>query len=263
MDDGDVQVTKGKKESRRKKLFMMQNWRMRAVMAGVMGGAVLWAAGCSGDHVAARDFNELIPRMMGAIKDRGPVDAATNLFNVTNADERRDAIAYLQTKPYGHEASYMKAYELLTTDPSPMVRAQAMRALGSSGQAEAVPYLVNGNGGKTGLNDPEAEVRRDAAVGLTTTFDATAIPALADHVRGDVDDQVRINCARALGNAATPSSIRALIDALDDRNVAVVFYAHESLTKVTGQALPADSKPWLGWYQQTYERSTTHSAGQG
>jgi HEAT repeat protein len=238
---------------------MMNGWRGFWVMG--VGGVLLLAAGCGTDnHVPKRDFDELIPRMMGAMNGRSPTDAAANLFNVTNPDERRDAIAYLQTKPYGHEAPYMRAYEILTTDPSPMVRAQAMRALGTSHQASAMPYLVNGTTGKTGLSDTEAEVREDAALGLATTFDASAVQPLADHLRTDTDDQVRINAARALGRSSTETSLRALIDGLDDKNPAVVFYAHASLVALTGQQLPFEGKAWLEWYRQTYEKPAVKPA---
>jgi HEAT repeat protein len=135
-----------------------------------------------------------------------------------------------------------------------------MRALGTSGKAEAVAYLVNGTTGKTGLSDREDEVREDAALGLGTTFGAAAIQPLADHLRSDKDDQVRINAARALGRASTETSLRALIDALDDKNPAVVLYAHESLVALTGQRLPFEGKPWLEWYRRTYEQAATKPA---
>ena len=79
-------------------------------------------------------------------------------------DERRDAIAYLETKSWGHGAPYLRAYEILSTDPHPMVRAQAMRALGTSHQAAEGTFLVKG------LNDANVQVRRDAACGLVTTW---------------------------------------------------------------------------------------------
>jgi HEAT repeats len=237
---------------------MMNGWR--GFWVGAVGIVLLAAGGCSTDHAPKRNFDELIPRMMGSIQGRSPENAAINLFNVTNPDERRDAIAYLQTKPYGHEPPYMRAYEILTTDPSAMVRAQAMRALGTSHQAEAVPYLINGTTGKTGLSDPEDEVREDAAQGLGTTFGPAAIQPLADRLRSDTDDQVRINAARALAQASTETSLRALIDALDDRNTAVIFYAHASLVALTGQQLPFEGKPWLEWYQRTYEKPAAKPA---
>ncbi len=226
--------------------------RLGTTIAAIL--TLLATASCgSHDRTPKRDFNELIPRLMGSIQNRSPTDAAANLFNVTNPDERRDAIAYLETKPWGHAAPYMKAYEVLTTDPSPMVRAQAMRALGSSRDPSVVPYLVNGVTDKTGLSDPEPEVRRDAALGLTSTFGPGAVQPLANHLRTDPDDQVRINAARALGRAPTPTAIRPLIDALDDKNVAVVYYAHDSLMTITGQNLAFDGNAWLTWYRQNYE----------
>jgi HEAT repeat protein len=221
----------------------------------VVGFLATLLGGCGNK---ARDFNELIPRLMKPVNAySNPMDAAANLFNVTSPDERRDAIAYLAVQKYGHEPAYMKAYKILTTDPHPMVRAQAMRALGTSHQNEAVPYLVDGNApantaGKTGLSDPDAEVRRDAAQGLQETFNESAIPALTAHVVDDVDEQVRMACARALKNGRTPAAYRALITALDDKNAGVVYYALQSLQITTGQLLGYDAKAWLGWYQQKY-----------
>jgi HEAT repeat protein len=220
--------------------------------------AVAPLAGCEnmGDFKPGRDFNELIPRFMNAASRGTPEEAAANLFNVTNPDERRDAIAYLQTKPYGHQPPYMKAYEVLTTDPHPMVRAQTMRALGTSHQQEAVSYLIKG------LKDGDAQVRRDAAIGLQFTFSPDAIPALTELVRSDPDDQVRLNAARALEHASTPESIRALIGAMDDRDAGVVYYARQSLLKTTHQDFGYNSRDWLTWYEQTYATApTTRSAG--
>jgi len=203
-----------------------------------------------------RNFDELIPRLMGAIGNRAPEDAAANLFNVTSPDERRDAIAYLETKPYGHNPPYMTAYELLAKeDPHPMVRAQAMRALGSSHQPEAVEYLVRG------LNDADVQVRRDAATGLINTYGDAATQPLTLHAKADIDPTVRVSSVRALRNTAAPEAIRGLIDALDDRDVAVTYYARESLVAVTGQGIGPDPREWLTWYEHTYSPSTAPATG--
>jgi HEAT repeat protein len=217
------------------------------LVACLLAAASLLVA-CGGESThGSRDFNELIPRMMGAVNSNtSPERAAANLFNVTSPDERRDAIAYLQTKKFGHEAPYMKAYTMLATDPHPQVRAQAMRALGSSGNPSAVPTLL------AGLADQQAGVREDAATGLLHTWNADAEAPLRVRLKEDDDDQVRINCARALRHFPTQPVIRALIDALDDRNAAVAYWAHESLMGLTGQRLPVDTKTWLGWYQQRF-----------
>src|ERR1035437_8945668 len=234
--------------------ILQQRMMIMGLLAMLMG-----LVGCA-DNSTPRDFNELIPRLMKPVNSfSNPSDAAANLFNVTSPDERRDAIAWLATKPYGHEAAYMKAYKILTTDPHPMVRAQAMRALGSSHKYdEAVPYLIDGGTGKkaTGLADAEPEVRRDAARGLQETFNDTAIPALAEHLLKDTDEQVRVGCARALKWGRSPMAYRALIDALDDRDAGVVYWAHQSLETTTGQRIGFDPKASLAWYQHSYGQTT-------
>jgi len=186
--------------------------------------------------------------MMKAIDSNAPAEAAGNLFNVTSPDERRDAIAYLQTKPYGHGAPYMKAYHELSTDPHPMVRAQAMSALGTSYQpALALPDLIRG------LNKTEdVQVRRDASYGLITTWGEAAFPSLIASLKDDPDEQVRGNCARALAHARSQEAVRALIDALSDTDAGVVKFAHDSLVAATGQNHWYDTRAWLAWYQQTY-----------
>ena len=177
-------------------------------------------AGCQDGYTPPpRDFNELIPRIMGIVNRTTPEEAAAKLFDVTSPDERRDAIAYLQTKPYGHEPPYMKAYEILATDPHAMVRGQALLALGTSHQADAVPYLVKG------LNDREADVRQDAAVSLTKTYTDDAIAPLIRDLKGDTDAAVRLNCARALKSAPTRDSMQAMeaIMPVSDDDAAVVL----------------------------------------
>jgi HEAT repeat protein len=202
----------------------------------------------------SRNFDELIPRLMGAVANRTPEDAAANLFNVTSPDERRDAVAYLETKPYGHQPPYMRAYEILAIDPHPMVRAQVMRALGTSYQPEAANYLVKG------LNDPEVQVRRDAAQGLCSTWNDSVFTALASHVKDDLDVQVKIFSARALIHATTPEAIRALIDALADMDAAVQRYALGSLRVATREDYSYDQKAWLTWYQNTYAKPASAPA---
>jgi len=219
---------------------------MGVIVAGFLGGCEDMFAPAS----TSRNYDELVDRMVKSMKGRSPEDAAANLFNVTSPDERRDAVAYLETKKWGHEPPYMKAYEVLVTDPHPMVRAQAMRALGSSYQAEAGPYLVKG------LDDKEIQVRRDAAQGLIGTWDDAAAVPLAKLVKDDPDDQVRIFAAQALAHARTPDVVRALIDGLSDNNVAVVKYSRNSLVTATGQDFSYERKGWLTWYQQTYVSGT-------
>jgi hypothetical protein len=235
-----------------------------AMPAVVLAALTLRLAGCSGPP--PRDYDELIGKLMGAIAGKTPEEAAAKLFDVTSPDERRDAIAYLQVKSYGHEAPYMRAYELLAEDKYSMVRAQALRALGTSGQPEAdlgvrpgkkvVDYLV------AGLKDGEVQVRRDAAQGLMTTWgDAAAGPVVELLTKADEDDQVRVFCAQALSRAREPDAYWALIGALRDRDAAVAWYARESLAAATKEDFGFDPKAWMGWYSRTYVNTGTGGAG--
>jgi hypothetical protein len=203
---------------------------------------------------ATRNYDELVNRMMNSMKNRTPEDAAANLFNVTSPDERRDAIAWLATKKWGHEPPYMRAYEALATDPHPMVRAQAMMAMGSSYKPLiAVPVLMKG------LKDKDVQVRRDAAYGLMFTWDDSAFPDLIATLKDDPDEMVRGNCARALKYARTPEAVRQLIDAVGDRDAAVSKFAHDSLVLSTGQNHWYNQRAWLTWYQETYLATPTPS----
>lgn len=212
--------------------------------------ATLGLVACQSNDRVQRDWDVLIPQILGA--GQQPVEAAGNLFNVTSPDERRDAIAYLQMKKFGYGEPYMKAYKLLATDPHPLVRGQAMRALGDSGDPSIVPILVKG------LNDKVVTVRRDAAVALRTTYSDEAVESLVLHLKGDEDEAVQIDSARALANSRDPRAVRGLIDGLDSRNAAVAFYAHQSLVSITGQNLPAEEgSSWLRWYEATYTAAAT------
>ena len=88
-------------------------------------------------------------------------------------------------------------------------------------------------------------------IGLATTFGDDAVAPLADLLRKDEDDGVRISCARALVNTTHPDATRALIAALDDRDAGVVYAARQTLWKTTQQDFGYDGKAWLTWFVQT------------
>ena len=76
--------------------------------------AALLLPACSDATKNSHDFNELVPRILGAIKNRSPEDAAANLFNVTNPDERRDAIAiWTVSRPQVRNALDRATFEAL------------------------------------------------------------------------------------------------------------------------------------------------------
>ena len=220
--------------------------RVLLVSAGILLVAI--AAGCSSDNGKSESFNNVMQGMLNKMtgQNKKPLTyEASQMFNSDNPDAQRAAIAYISTQKFGHDEAYMKAYQLAATSPEPMVRGQAMVALGTSGQASVAPTLI------TGLSDPSSFVRMCAAMGLTHVTNTLAIAPLRDRLAGDTNFQVRVYCAKALAHYNQRPVLRSLIDALDNRNVAVVQAAWTSLYRLTGQKLPQHSGPWRLWLKQS------------
>ncbi len=214
--------------------------------AGILLAAMV--AGCSSNSGKSGSFNNIMQGMLDKMTghDKKPLTyEASQMFNSDDPDAQRAAIAYISTQKFGHDKVYMKAYQLAATSSNPMVRGQALVALGTSGQASVAPTLI------TGLSDPSSFVRMCAAMGLTHVPNALAIAPLRDRLADDTSIQVRVYCAIALAHYNQRPVIRSLIDAMDNRNVAVVHAAWTSLCSLTGQKLPQHSGPWRTWLKQS------------
>ncbi len=209
-------------------------------------------AGCSGSSSKPQNLNTFVNSILHHFKGKSPVAQTRRMFDTSDADERMAGMAWLARQKYGHDKPYMRAYKLLTTDPNPLVRGQAMIALGTSHQPSVAPTLL------LGLHDQSKFVRMSAAMGLTYVNNPIAIGPLLQHLRHDPYMQVRIYCAQALKYYKTRRVIRALIATLDDRNVALVQFAWSDLTRQTGQKLPQHSGPWRVWFKR-HEGSLPHA----
>ena len=197
-----------------------------------------------GCNAEGEDLNKVLPKLIDEWKGPGNVEAAAGMFNADNPDIRRISVAHISKKQWGHEPPYMKAYRQLATDPQPLVRGQAMLALGSSGQADVADVLI------TGLGDTSPLVRRDAAAALKDITNPAAIDPLLEHLKNDPDAQTRVFCAQALRNYSTPRTILGLAQALDDKDAAVIEWSWKSLTQITGKDWSkTDSRPWLEYAQ--------------
>jgi len=216
------------------------------ILLGLLGGCS--SSSSSGPQDQSDQFNSFMQGLLGDLHLGGHkesvVTEAQNLFDVTDPDVQREAIAWMADQSYGHTAPYMKAYELAATGASsPLVQGQAMIALGTSGDPSTAMTLV------TGLGSDSSFVRMCSAMGLTYINNPLVIPALIDHLQHDPDSQVRIYCAQALKPYKTREVITTLIDTLDDQNVAVVQFAWDDLTAQTGQNLSSDdSDAWRAWF---------------
>ncbi len=214
-----------------------------SVVAACMALPML-LAGCSSGDNDSQNFNSLVQNWMKHMQGgHSVVTQARNLFATDNPDTQRAAIAWMARQKWGHEKPYMDAYRLAESSPSPLVRGQALVALGTSGQASVAPDL------QRGLTDPSQFVRLCAAMAATYVSNPMLIPDLISRLHHDSNAQVRIYAAEALKSYKTRPVIETLINALDDRNVAIVQAAWDDLTFQTGQKFPQHSGPWQLWLQ--------------
>jgi hypothetical protein len=198
-------------------------------------GLLAFAGGCASHHKPPRP----------------PSEYAADLFNTSNPDRRREAIAYFQDHPYGNSDVYVKSYILLATDPDPMVRAQSMRALGATGRYDVADTL------STGMKDANVQVRRDAVTGAKNVNNPTLIDPLIERVQTDADSQVRAAAVQALRPYTMPKVLHAYADALNDTDAAVAYFAYQNLQQVTGEMnLAMDQRAWNDYLNRKYPAKT-------
>ena len=177
-----------------------------------------------------------------------PGEVAREAVDPGDPDARRRSVALLQAAPFGGAEPYVNLYRLLIDDPDPTVRAACIRALGLHGDPSDAPAIVRQ------LDHELPIVRWEAAKALQKLHHPDAVEPLIAHLANDVDDDVRLASARALGQYPQSQVIQALIGALRDRSYGVVHAARESLVTLTGQEqLGADSAEWLQWTDQNSE----------
>jgi HEAT repeat protein len=173
-----------------------------------------------------------------------PAEEARNVFNVYDPDIRRRALNNLSASPFGGEGPYVRLYRLLIDDPDPTVRAASVKALGLHGEVTDVPLVT------IRLNDEADMVRWEAAKALQKIHNPTAIKPLINTMAKDTDPDVRMACADALGQYASPEVYSALVSALDDSRYGVVLASQKSLTILTGQDLGAAGSAWLDYREK-------------
>ena len=219
----------------------------------VFMAALMMLSGCSSGNSDPQNFNSLVQNWLKHVQGgHSVVNQARNLFATDNPDTQRAAIAWMSKQKWGHEKPYMDAYRLAQSSPSPLVRGQAALALGTSRQAAVAPDL------QRALSDKSKFVRMCAAMAACYVTNPVLIPDLIKCAQSDSDAQVRICAVEALKAYKTRLVVETLINALDDRNVAIVQAAWDDLTVQTGQKFPQHSGPWQRWLRtHRSEFSTT------
>ena len=120
-------------------------------------------------------------------------------------EERRDALMRLGAI---HRVVASRAALPALSDPSPIVRVTAMKAILSLDAAESAAALL------PLLNDKDEFVRREAAYALGATRSKTATSALSDLLLNDKEAGVRGAAAVALGHIGDEAGVIPLVGVL-------------------------------------------------
>lgn len=157
-------------------------------------------------------------------------------------DKRRQGIALLSASSFGGKEPYLRMYRLLLSDPDATVRGACAKALGEHGTVADAKRL------QPLLEDNNAFVRWETAKALQRIHNPVVVPQLIDRLQNDDDPDVRMACARALGQYPQPRVFGALVGALADPNYGVVASAEWSLETLTGyKGAGDDGAAWLRW----------------
>ena len=123
----------------------------------------------------------------------------------SDQEERRDALMRLGAM---HRPAASRLALPLLSDPSPIVRATATKAILSLGPDESAAALL------PLLNDKDEFVRRETAYALGLTHSRTATTSLTDHLLNDKQAGVRGAAAVALGKIGDDNAVIALASVL-------------------------------------------------
>lgn len=207
----------------------------------LLGGWVAFSCGCAVD---GNDDASLLTDFARSAQSTTPGEAAREAFNRYDPDTRRKNVTLLAQAPFGGEEVYLDLYRLLLEDPVPTVRAACARALGRHGTPADVERL------EPLLTDENGFVRWEAAKSMKKLHNPAAIDSLIERLNEDDDLDVRMACARALGQYPRPRVFDALVGALDDPEFGVSRAAADSLRTLTGQDFDRDARAWLAWSRE-------------
>ena len=178
-------------------------------------------------------------------------------------DDRRRAIRRISRSKYVGESITIKAMSLIVkTDASQIVRRQAARALGLSGQQQAFEPLLAVLDAENHLKEVLApdvalkrtcldELHRLLTAGLLPAESAKVIDIARRHLREEPDREVRMASCRVLGCFRESEALEALIEAVGQSEFAVNHEAEQALIRLTGMTHHGDYQQWRGWRQET------------
>jgi hypothetical protein len=198
----------------------------------------LEALGAGWDALIGQPFTNLVNYIT---KDTAHT-ASREMLDPNNPDKRREGTLKLVDFEKGRQGAFLIVYAHVATDPDYTVRAAGLRALNRS-RAKGYTYLF-----LKSLQDDQPLVRLQAVDALGNIPDPDAINDLVDHLNNDISPDVRISCADALRNFKNGEVASALVTVLDDRNFGVAWQARQSLELISGQDFRYDKNAWLDYF---------------
>ncbi len=211
------------------------------------------AAGCAGSSTRSKRVwtqAQAEGILLQALEEEGP-------------DDRRRAIRRISRSKYVGKPITIKTMSLIAkTDASQIVRRQAVRTLGLSGQQQAFEPLLALLDAENHLKEVLApdpalericldELHRLLDTGLAPAEPADVIHIARRHLREEPDREVRMASCRVLGCFGEPDALDALIEALAQQELAVNHEAEQALIRLTGMTHHGDYQQWRTWREKT------------
>lgn len=205
-------------------------------------GAVCALAGCS---TAGQDLSEF----GDSLTPTSPGEAARMMVDPYDPDSRRQGTVLIANSPFGGADAYMAVYrDMVSNEPDPLARAEAITALGRYGRPDDAPAIA------ANLGDERYQVRWEAAKALQRIHNPQVVGLLLRVLLNrDEQPDIRVATAVALGQYPQDRVFQGLVGALDAPGLAINAAARDSLNTLTGQEFGLDPKPWLEWYNGTDE----------
>ena len=126
----------------------------------------------------------------------------------------------------------------IQTEKDPLVRLEIVRTLGHYPGPPADAILARA------VYDDDVQVRVVACEGWGRRGGDQAVKLLAELMHSDVNVDVRLAAAKALGETRSPTAVAPLGEALNDRDPAMQYQAVLALEQATGKDFGADVGRW-------------------
>lgn len=229
------------------------------VLAGV--GVIL--AGCTDTNPGWR-----MRRVFKPI--RSPQESMRVALQSTDPDERREAVAEVaDSRSFGAPWAIEGFAAIAQLESDASARCIAIRALARTGSPKAAQTMIDLLAARPPPDAPltirpaDDLTRGDATLALAelsthaaadAPWRAAAQALFLDQLRSDRNRAVRIAAARGLGEYRDAPVVAALINALRDRDFAVVHAAEASLVRLTGETHQCDPTRWQAWANAHQDR---------